>query len=87
METCLFPYEAAIRLAKAGSVMISYHVLDGIPCAASKELLTDILRKELGFDGIVVADYSSIKMLHTEHKVAASLQEAWNDGFRSRSRH
>ena len=75
-ETCLFPYEAAIRLAKAGSVMNAYHVLDGIPCAASKELLTDILRKELGFDGIVVADYSSIKMLHTEHKVAASLQEA-----------
>lgn len=75
-ESALFPYEAAIQVAKAGSVMNAYHILDGIPCASSRELLTDILRKELGFDGIVVADYSSIKMLHTEHKVAATLQEA-----------
>ena len=38
--------------------------------------MTDILRGELGFDGIVVSDYNSIKMLHTEHRVAESKQHA-----------
>ena len=56
--------------------MSCYHDIDGIPGSASRELLTDILRGELGFNGIVVADYNSIKMLHTEHRVAESLQEA-----------
>ena len=75
-ETHLFPYAAAIKEADVKSVMNAYHDLDGFPCAASKELLTDILRGELGFDGIVVSDYNSIKMLHTEHRVAESKQHA-----------
>lgn len=75
-ETHLFPYAAAIKEAGVKSVMNAYHDLDGYPCAASRELLTDILRGELGFDGIVVSDYNSIKMLHTEHKVAESKQHA-----------
>jgi len=75
-ETHLFPYAAAIKEANVKSVMNAYHDLDGFPCAASKELLTDILRGELGFDGIVVSDYNSIKMLHTEHQVAESKQQA-----------
>jgi beta-glucosidase len=75
-ETFLFPFEAAIRNAKAGSVMNAYHDIDGIPCAASRQLLTDILRGEWGFDGIVVSDYWSIKMLYNEHKIAVDLQEA-----------
>ena len=75
-EVALFPYEAAIREARAGSVMNAYHSIDGQPCGASKELLTDLLRGELGFDGIVVADYYSIGMLHREHRIAESLQMA-----------
>ncbi|SFL72497.1 glycoside hydrolase family 3 N-terminal domain-containing protein [Halanaerobium salsuginis] len=75
-ETFLFPFEAAIKTAKAGSVMNAYHDIDGIPCAASRQLLTDILRGEWGFDGIVVSDYWSIKMLYNEHKIAVDLQEA-----------
>ena len=75
-EVHLFPYAAAIKEANAKSVMNAYHDLDGFPCAASRELLTDILRGELGFDGIVVSDYNSIKMLHTEHQVAESKQHA-----------
>lgn len=75
-ESFLFPFEAAIKTAAAGSVMNAYHDIDGIPCASSRKLLTDILRGEWGFDGVVVSDYWSIKMLHKEHKVAASMQEA-----------
>ncbi|KXA91690.1 beta-xylosidase [candidate division MSBL1 archaeon SCGC-AAA259A05] len=75
-ENFLFPFEATIKKAKAGSVMNAYHDIDGIPCAASEELLTDILRGEWEFDGIVVSDYFSIGMLYTDHKIAEDLQEA-----------
>lgn len=75
-EFALFPFEAAIREGKAGSVMNAYHSIDGQPCAGSAELLTDLLRGELGFDGIVVSDYYSIGMLHREHRIAKSLQMA-----------
>ena len=74
-EVWLYPYEVAIKEAGARVVMSCYHDIDGIPGSASRELLTDILRGELGFNGIVVADYNSIKMLHTEHRVAESLQK------------
>jgi len=75
-EVFLFPFEAAIKVAKAGSLMNAYHEIDGIPCAASRELLTGILREEWGFNGFVVSDYGSIKMLQTFHYVAADEKEA-----------
>jgi len=75
-EVHIFPYEAAIRIARARSVMNAYHAIDGIPCAASRELLTDILRGELGFEGIVVSDYFSIRLLHEDQLVARDLREA-----------
>ncbi|MFB0502729.1 MAG: glycoside hydrolase family 3 N-terminal domain-containing protein [Candidatus Bathyarchaeia archaeon] len=75
-EVFLFPFEAAIKEAKAGSLMNAYHEIDGIPCAASRELLSGILREEWGFEGFVVSDYGSIKMLETFHNVAADEKEA-----------
>jgi len=75
-EHFLFPYEAVIRKTHAGSIMNAYHDVDGTPCASSRKLLTDILRGEWEFKGIVVSDYFSIDMLYTEHKVAENLQEA-----------
>ncbi|NLY10721.1 MAG: beta-glucosidase [Firmicutes bacterium] len=75
-EMFLFPYEAAIRLANAGSVMNAYHDIDGYPCGASYELLTEILRGELGFDGIVISDYFSIKYLRTDHHLVDNDQDA-----------
>lgn len=75
-EHFLFPYEAAIKTAEVKSIMNAYHDIDGIPCAASEELLTDILRGEWGFDGIVVSDYMSIEMLHSNHKVASTKKES-----------
>ncbi len=75
-EIFLFPFEAAVRVAKVQSIMNAYHDLDGIPCAASRELLTDILRGEWGFDGIVVSDYAAVHMLQTIHHLAANELEA-----------
>jgi len=53
------PYKAAVD-AGAGSVMTSFNEIDGIPATASKWLLTDLLRKQWGFKGLVVTDYTAI---------------------------
>ena len=56
------PYKAAVD-AGAGSVMSSFNELDGIPATANKWLMTDVLRKQWGFQGFVVTDYTAIAEL------------------------
>lgn len=75
-ELYLPPFEAAIREAGALSIMPAYSEYDGIPCSASKHLLTDILRDEWGFEGYTFSDYGAIDMLVYMHRTAASLAEA-----------
>jgi beta-glucosidase len=58
-EVYLPPYKAAID-AGCATVMTSFNEIDGVPATGSQWLLTDILRKEWGFDGFVVTDYTSI---------------------------
>lgn len=53
------PYKAAVD-AGAGSIMASFNEIDGIPATANKWLLTDVLRKEWGFDGFGVSDYTGV---------------------------
>jgi beta-xylosidase len=68
-DVLLPPFEQALR-AGARSVMNAYVDLDGMPVAASSELLTDLLRERYGFTGTVVADYFSVPFLHSLHHVA-----------------
>lgn len=75
-EVYLHPFEAAIKEAGLAGIMNAYHELDGVPCAASRRLLTEILRDEWGFEGIVVSDYNAIVMLADYHRVAADKSEA-----------
>ena len=53
------PYKAAVD-AGVGSVMASFNEIDGVPATANKWLLTDVLRKEWGFKGFVVSDYTGV---------------------------
>jgi beta-glucosidase len=69
-EVYLYPFKEVLTKARAMAVMNGYHEIDGVPCAASSELLTDILRDEWGFDGIVVSDYFAIENLHSYHRLA-----------------
>jgi beta-glucosidase len=62
-ETFLTPFERAIRLADARSVMASYNEVDGVPSHASQWLLRTVLRGEWGFEGFVVSDYYAIREL------------------------
>jgi beta-glucosidase len=69
-DVFLLPFEAAVKEANLQSVMHAYHELDGEPCAASTELLTDTLIGEWGFDGVVVSDYFGVEQLRSFHFVA-----------------
>lgn len=71
-EVILPPFEMAIRLGGARSVMPSYTDLDGVPSTADRELLAGILRDELGFGGVIVSDYYAISFLELSHAVAAA---------------
>lgn len=58
-EYYLPPYKAAVD-AGVGSVMSSFNEIDGVPATGNKWLLTDLLRKQWGFKGLVVSDYTSV---------------------------
>ena len=75
-EVYAAPFATAIRDAGLASMMNSYSSIDGVPVAASRELLTDLLRGELSFDGTVVADYFSVMQLFLNHKTAADAEGA-----------
>jgi beta-glucosidase len=75
-EVYLMPFEAAVKVAGLGSIMPAYHDLDGLPCHVNTGLLTTVLRREWGFDGIVVSDYFGVAMVHEYHGVAAGEPES-----------
>ncbi|WP_372456902.1 glycoside hydrolase family 3 N-terminal domain-containing protein [Cellulomonas chengniuliangii] len=75
-DVLLPPFEMALLDGGARSVMSSYAEIDGVPVAASPELLTGVLRERWGFEGPVVADYFGVAFLHLLHAVAADLGEA-----------
>src|SRR5512138_1356578 len=69
-DVYLAPFQVAIRDAKLATIMNAYPELDGEVVAASRRILTDLLRETLGFDGLVVSDYEAINMIHNFHKMA-----------------
>jgi beta-glucosidase len=75
-DVFLPPFEMAVRDGGVRSVMNSYAEIDGVPVAASREYLTELLRERWGFDGVVVADYFSVAFLETMHRIAGSPGEA-----------
>src|SRR5439155_15488485 len=68
--------QAAIREAGLASMMNAYQEMDGVPCGASKEILDDLLRRDLGFDGAVVSDYFTVRMLRIYHRLTDDKEEA-----------
>lgn len=70
------PFEMVVKSAKPGALMPAYHDIDGDPCTASRALVTDLLKKRWGFDGMVVADYEAASQLFLDHHVARDMAEA-----------
>ena len=75
-QTYLPAFEACVKEAKVEAVMGAYNRTNGQPCCGSKRLLTDILRKEWGFEGHVVSDCWAIKDFHENHCVTAGPEES-----------
>lgn len=74
-EYFLPSFEAGI-LAGSPSVMVNSAEVDGIPGHANYHLLTEVLRNEMNFKGLVVSDWEDIKRLHTRDRVASTPKEA-----------
>jgi beta-glucosidase len=74
-EFALPAFRAAVR-AGARAVMVNSGEIDGEPVHASGHWLTDVLRGELGFDGVIVTDWQDIGFLHTRHHVAPTMKDA-----------
>ncbi|WP_322410902.1 glycoside hydrolase family 3 N-terminal domain-containing protein [Microbacterium invictum] len=75
-DLVLPPFEMAVRIGGAASVMNSYTELDRVPAAADRWLLTDLLRDEWGFSGTVVSDYWAVAFLKSKHQVAETMADA-----------
>jgi beta-glucosidase len=63
------PYIAAVK-AGVGTIMPSYNTWNGVKCSASKRLLTEILKQELGFEGFLISDYNAIDQITPDYKEA-----------------
>jgi len=71
-------YVSAIR-AGVGSIMVSYSSWNGVKCSASKRLLTEILKQELGFEGFLISDYNAIGQIDKDFKT--SIEKSINAGM------
>jgi len=75
-ETYLPQFEAAVREGRVGAVMGAYNSVYGRPACANPLLLTDILRKQWGFNGHVVSDCGAIDNIYSDHKFTDTPEEA-----------
>lgn len=75
-DTFLLPFEMAIKLARAASVMPAYHDIDGEPLHQSRTYLAELLRGRWNFEGTIVSDYEGVSQLHTDHRTQMSLAAA-----------
>ena len=75
------PFKMCIDKVKPVAVMPSYNEIDGVPSHANKWLIKDVLRKELGFEGMVVADYFAIDQMQLKESVAEDEKDAATIAF------
>jgi beta-glucosidase len=75
-ESYLPAFEACVTEADAYSVMGAYDRTNGEACCASKTLLEEILREELGFEGYVVSDCGAIRDIYKNHQIVETPEEA-----------
>ena len=80
MEEILLPHETMIRMTGSVAVMPGYHDVHGTRCVCNSEILQDILRDYVGFDGMVVSDYTAIDQIPGLDSVVQKAAAAINNG-------
>ncbi len=76
MEVFLPPYRRAIQEAGVFTIMAAHNEINGIPCHMDKHLMTEVLRKQWGFDGFYVSDWNDVSRIASLHHVAKDYKEA-----------
>jgi len=76
------PFQAAVE-SGAKTIMVNSGDVNGIPVHASEYLLTEVLRGELGFDGVVVTDWRDVLKLHDVHLTAETTKEAAHQALKA----
>ena len=84
-EIYLTPFEIAVKEGRPGTVMCSYNKINGVHASDSKELLTDILRTEWGFDGLVVTDWGALNDRIEGYKAGCDLNMPGGSKFREKA--
>ena len=80
LEELLKPYRAAIA-SDVKSVMVSYNSIDNVKCHGNKDLITDILKGQLGFNGIVITDYNGVDQIEGNLSYKQKLIKSINAGM------
>jgi beta-glucosidase len=75
-EMHLYPFRRVIQEARPMGIMASYNDWDGIPVIASHYFLTELLRKQYGFNGYIVSDSWAVEYVETKHRTAGTYEEA-----------
>jgi beta-glucosidase len=76
LQSMMLPSYAGGIDAGAGTVMVDSGSINGVPATASRYLLTDILRNQMHFQGVVISDYQDVQALQTAYNIAANPAEA-----------
>lgn len=69
------PFKDAVD-AGCATFMVAYQAIDGVPCSANKWLLKDVLKDELGFEGVVITDWDNVDHMHNLQKIASTIKES-----------
>lgn len=75
------PFRIVVKRSNPAGIMPAYVEIDGVPVHANKWLLTDVLRNEWGYKGVVVSDWWAIDQLHNKHFVAPDKADAALQAF------
>lgn len=76
LEVYLPPYKRAVKEANVFSIMTAHNELNAVPCHMHKEMMTDIVRKQWGFEGFYVSDWNDVERIYSFHHVAKNFKEA-----------
>ena len=76
LDTEGYPFRHIIATAHPASVMPAFNEVDGLPCHVNRWLLTDVLRKDLGFTGLIAGDYQGISRVRAYQKIGADNADA-----------
>ena len=74
-EKCFAPFKACVEIG-ALTIMVNSASINGVPVHANKQLLTEWLKEDLAWDGMLITDWADINNLYTREKVAANKKEA-----------